>query len=100
MQAPFAKDGYIQLMKGQKHVRIKQIQIEQDTAKSVHTGSENLYDLNRAGMPLLEIVSHPDISSADQAGEYVRTLQAILRSIGVSDGMMEAVSWRHLYHES
>jgi aspartyl-tRNA(Asn)/glutamyl-tRNA(Gln) amidotransferase subunit B len=90
-EAPFAKGGYIQLVKGQKAVRIKQIQIEQDTAKSTNEGLETIYDLNRVGMPLLEIVSYPDITSAEQAGEYVRTLQAILRSIGVSDGMMEAV---------
>jgi aspartyl-tRNA(Asn)/glutamyl-tRNA(Gln) amidotransferase subunit B len=90
-EAPFARGGYVHLIKGQKAVRIKQIQIEQDTAKSTNEGLENFYDLNRAGMPLLEIVSYPDITSAEQAGEYVKTLQAILRSIGVSDCMMEAV---------
>lgn len=51
-----------------------------------------MYDLNRAGTPLLEIVTLPDIESAEEAGEYVRSLQALLRIIAVSDGMMEAVS--------
>jgi aspartyl-tRNA(Asn)/glutamyl-tRNA(Gln) amidotransferase subunit B len=89
--APFAKDGYLKLMSNEKRIRIKQIQIEQDTAKSVAGDHRVSHDLNRTGMPLLEIVSQPDIRSPEEAGEYVRTLQAVLRSIGVSDGMMEMV---------
>ncbi|CAG7848888.1 Glutamyl-tRNA(Gln) amidotransferase subunit B, mitochondrial {ECO:0000255/HAMAP-Rule:MF_03147} Short=Glu-AdT subunit B {ECO:0000255/HAMAP-Rule:MF_03147}; {ECO:0000255/HAMAP-Rule:MF_03147}; Flags: Precursor [Serendipita indica DSM 11827] len=92
--APFARNGHVELLKTGKQVRIKQIQIEQDTAKSLSSGSGTTYDLNRVGMPLLEIVSQPDITSAEEAGEYVRSLQAILRSVGVSDGMMEAGSFR------
>jgi aspartyl-tRNA(Asn)/glutamyl-tRNA(Gln) amidotransferase subunit B len=82
----------LELTKSKKRVRIKQVQIEQDTAKSTHVGGEIHHDLNRAGMPLLEIVSLPDLSSPEEAGEYVRTLQAVLRSVAVGDGMMEAVS--------
>jgi aspartyl-tRNA(Asn)/glutamyl-tRNA(Gln) amidotransferase subunit B len=82
----------LELTKSKKRVRIKQVQIEQDTAKSTHVGGEIHHNLNRAGMPLLEIVSLPDLSSPEEAGEYVRTLQAVLRSVAVSDGMMEAVS--------
>ncbi|KIM22544.1 hypothetical protein M408DRAFT_332902 [Serendipita vermifera MAFF 305830] len=92
--APFAKDGYLELVKSQKRIRIKQIQLEQDTAKSLHVGDKIQHDLNRVGMPLLEIVSHPDLSSPEEAGEYVRTLQAVLRSVAASDGMMEAGSFR------
>ncbi|PVG03594.1 hypothetical protein CPB86DRAFT_748915 [Serendipita vermifera] len=92
--APFARNGYLKLMSSEKKVRIKQIQIEQDTAKSLAGDQRVSHDLNRTGMPLLEIVSLPDICSPEEAGDYVRTLQAILRSIGVSDGMMEMGSLR------
>ncbi|KAG8837027.1 hypothetical protein FRB91_008354, partial [Serendipita sp. 411] len=93
--APFARNGHVNLPKSRKQVRIKQVQIEQDTAKSFSSGSERTeYDLNRAGMALLEIVSQPDMTSPEEAGEYVKTLQTILRSVGVSDGMMEAGSLR------
>lgn len=89
--APFARNGYLKLHTQQKRIRIKQIQLEQDTAKSTTDSRRTFYDLNRAGMPLLEIVSHPDIRTLEEAGDYVKTLQAVLQSIGVSDGMMEAV---------
>lgn len=92
MAAPFAKGGYLELAKSQKRVRIKQIQLEQDTAKSLHMGNEIQHDLNRVGMPLLEIVSYPDLGSPEEAGEYVKALQAVLISVAASDGMMEAVS--------
>ncbi|KAF5322005.1 hypothetical protein D9619_000691 [Psilocybe cf. subviscida] len=77
-------------------VRIKQIQLEQDTAKSTfnsHTFTSRI-DLNRAGVGLMEIVSEPDIRSPEEAGAYVRTLQAVLRSMGSSDGNMEQGSMR------
>ena len=51
----------------------------------------SLIDLNRAGTGLMEIVSEPDIRSPEEAGDYIRTLQSILRSIGASDGNMEQV---------
>ncbi|TFK43869.1 Glutamyl-tRNA amidotransferase subunit B, mitochondrial [Crucibulum laeve] len=77
-------------------VRIKQIQLEQDTAKSTFN-PRNLtssIDLNRAGTGLMEIVSEPDMRSPEEAGAYVRTLQAVLRAIGSSDGNMEQGSLR------
>lgn len=91
-KAPFAKNGHLWLPNSGRSIRIKQIQIEQDTAKSITNKLETVYDLNRAGTPLLEIVTLPDIESADEAGEYVRSLQSLLRGIAVGDGMMEAVS--------
>ncbi|GLB34182.1 putative PET112 [Lyophyllum shimeji] len=77
-------------------VRIKQIQLEQDTAKSTlnpRTRTSHI-DLNRAGTGLMEIVSEPDLRSPDEAGAYVRALQAVLRAVGASDGNMEQGSLR------
>lgn len=72
-------------------VRIKQIQLEQDTAKSTLNPRKRIsnIDLNRAGAGLMEIVSEPDLRSPEEAGMFVRTLQAVLRAIGASDGNME-----------
>lgn len=69
----------------------------QDTAKSVTNPRTrtSLIDLNRAGTGLLEIVTEPDLRTPEQAAEYVRSLQELLRAVGVSDGNMDAVS-RHV----
>ncbi|KAF5388005.1 hypothetical protein D9615_000728 [Tricholomella constricta] len=77
-------------------VRIKQIQLEQDTAKSTFNPRTrtSFIDLNRAGTGLMEIVSEPNIRSPEEAGAYVRTLQAVLRAVGASDGNMEQGSLR------
>ncbi|KAJ7579223.1 glutamyl-tRNA amidotransferase [Mycena floridula] len=94
--SPFASNGSLALTKLQKSVRIQQIQLEQDTAKSTfhrQTNSSHI-DLDRAGTGLLEIVTEPDIQSPEEAADYVRTLQAVLRATGVSDGNMEAGSLR------
>ncbi|KAG8948101.1 hypothetical protein FRC04_010013 [Tulasnella sp. 424] len=94
--APLATGGFLDLEKAQKRVRLKQIQLEQDTAKSTY--AEHLaatqIDLNRAGVGLMEIVSQPDMRSPEEAAAYVRTLQALLRSVGASDGNMEQGSLR------
>ncbi|KAG6910812.1 hypothetical protein DXG01_007701 [Tephrocybe rancida] len=77
-------------------VRIKQVQLEQDTAKSTfnpRTRTSHI-DLNRVGTGLMEIVSEPDLRSPEEAGAYVRTLQAVLRAVGASDGNMEQGSLR------
>ncbi|KAA1466549.1 Glutamyl-tRNA amidotransferase B subunit [Dentipellis sp. KUC8613] len=94
--APLAKDGKLDLPQSNVSVRIEQIQLEQDTAKSTFDPRRRLssIDLNRAGTGLMEIVSRPDMRSPEEAGEYVRTLQALLRSIGSSDGNMEQGSLR------
>jgi len=77
-------------------VRIQQIQLEQDTGKSTFDPRRRVssIDLNRAGTGLMEIVSEPDLRSPEEAGDYVRTLQALLRSVGSSDGNMEQGSLR------
>ncbi|KAH9049680.1 Glutamyl-tRNA amidotransferase B subunit [Lactarius hengduanensis] len=93
---PIARGGHIFLPQSDVSVRIEQIQLEQDTGKSMFDPRRRLLsiDLNRAGMGLMEIVSKPDLRSPEQAGEYVRTLQAVLRTIGASDGNMEQGSLR------
>ncbi|KAI9000741.1 Glutamyl-tRNA-Gln amidotransferase B subunit [Trametes punicea] len=94
--APLARHGRLRLQKDDVTVRIKQIQLEQDTGKSTFLPRNRLtaIDLNRAGMGLMEIVSEPDMRSPEEAGSYVRALQALLRSVGSSDGNMEQGSLR------
>ncbi|KAJ8593154.1 Glutamyl-tRNA amidotransferase B subunit [Rhizopogon salebrosus TDB-379] len=94
--SPLAKGGYLKLSKGNIAVGITQIQLEQDTAKSTLDGlrQTSLIDLNRAGSGLMEIVSEPDMRSPEEAADYVRTLQAVLRAVGSSDGNMEQGSFR------
>ncbi len=81
---------------GERDVRIRRIHMEEDAGKNVHdaSASESLVDLNRAGVPLIEIVSEPDLRSAEEAAEYVRALRDVLVYIGVSDGNMEEGSLR------
>ncbi|MCB0307910.1 MAG: Asp-tRNA(Asn)/Glu-tRNA(Gln) amidotransferase subunit GatB [Bdellovibrionales bacterium] len=81
------------------NVRIQRIHVEEDAGKLLHGDNlqnkeGSLVDLNRAGVPLIEIVSHPDMRSAEQAAEYLRQLRSILRYIGVCDGNMEEGSLR------
>ena len=66
-------------------VRLNRIHLEEDVAKSTHLGNSSLIDFNRAGTPLMEIVSEPDIASAEEAGAYLRSLQMILQQGGISD---------------
>ena len=85
-------------MDGQeKLVRLTRIHMEEDAGKNLHDvasdGSSGV-DLNRAGVPLIEIVSEPDLRSADEAVEYLKALRAILLTLGVSDGNMEEGSFR------
>lgn len=77
-------------------VRINRVQLETDSGKSSHTlhPQHTLVDLNRAGMALMEIVGEPDIRSADEAGAFLRKLQAVLRHAGTCDGNMEEGSMR------
>ena len=94
-------DGRLELADGQV-VGIERAHIEEDTGKTTHVGGGGrihdadyaLVDYNRAGVPLVEIVSRPDIRTAEQARAFVRELRAILLSIGVSDARMEEGSMR------
>ncbi|MBK9519215.1 MAG: Asp-tRNA(Asn)/Glu-tRNA(Gln) amidotransferase subunit GatB [Anaeromyxobacter sp.] len=81
----------------EKHVRLTRIHMEEDAGKNLHDvaadGASGV-DLNRAGVPLLEIVSEPDLRSADEAVEYLKALRAILLTLGVNDGNLEEGSFR------
>ena len=70
--------------------------MEEDAGKNIHSaiGNESFVDLNRAGTPLLEIVSHPDISSAYEAKEYLKALRSIVQYLGICSGNMEEGAFR------
>ncbi|HHE04713.1 MAG TPA: Asp-tRNA(Asn)/Glu-tRNA(Gln) amidotransferase GatCAB subunit B, partial [candidate division WOR-3 bacterium] len=84
---PIGKNGFVDI--GEKRIRIRRVHIEEESAKLIHTGDSSLVDFNRAGIPLLEIVTEPDIESGEEAVKYLRILQAILRFTGASDADME-----------
>jgi aspartyl-tRNA(Asn)/glutamyl-tRNA(Gln) amidotransferase subunit B len=77
------------IVKPNKIVRLNRIHLEEDVAKSTHLGNSSLIDFNRAGTPLMEIVTEPDLESGEEAFAYVRSLQMILQQGGVSDADME-----------
>jgi aspartyl-tRNA(Asn)/glutamyl-tRNA(Gln) amidotransferase subunit B len=87
---PFSRDGFVELESG-KRVRILRAHLEEDAGKLVHeeNGTRSFVDLNRAGVPLVEIVTHPDLRSADEAYQYMSTLRTLLVHAGVSDCDME-----------
>jgi aspartyl-tRNA(Asn)/glutamyl-tRNA(Gln) amidotransferase subunit B len=97
---PITVDGWLEVDGGR--VGIERAHLEEDTGKTVHVGGggriheadHSLVDYNRAGVPLMEIVSRPDIRSAEHAREYVGELRAVLQTIGVSDVKMEEGSMR------
>lgn len=90
---PVCEGGGIRLDDG-KWVRLNRIHIEEDAGKSVHEGRYSYLDLNRAGTPLIEIVSEPDLSSPLEASEYLKKLRDIARYLDVSDGNLEEGSFR------
>ena len=81
---------------GQKRIGITRAHLEEDAGKSIHEGLDRHsgIDLNRAGTPLLEIVSEPDLRSAKEAVEYMRKIHTIVRYLGISDGNMQEGSFR------
>ncbi len=88
---PLAVNGFIniELDDGRvKQIRVRRAHMEEDTGKLTHTMGGSLVDYNRAGVPLLEIVSEPDIASAEEAEAYARKLRSILRYLGVNNGDM------------
>ena len=90
---PLCEHGYVELESG-KRIGITRIHIEEDAGKLVHESGFTFIDYNRGGVPLIEIVSEPDISSPEEAREYVEKLQLIMRYIGVSDCKMQEGSMR------
>ena len=90
---PLCEKGYIELDSG-KRIGITRIHIEEDAGKLVHENGYTYIDYNRSGVPLIEIVSEPDISSAEEAKEYAEKLQLTMRYIGISDCKMQEGSMR------
>ena len=86
---PFCKDGFLKI--GNKKTRIRRIHLEEDTGSSMHFGGTDysLVSFNRAGVPLMELVTEPDLESGIEAKSFAQELQLILRYIGVSDADME-----------
>jgi aspartyl-tRNA(Asn)/glutamyl-tRNA(Gln) amidotransferase subunit B len=97
-ELPVCLGGYVDVVVdgNVKRVGLTRIHLEEDAGKNLHEGIEGAshVDLNRTGVPLMEIVSEPDIRSAEEAAEYMRKLRAILRYIDVCDGNMEEGSLR------
>lgn len=93
---PIGKDGFVTIKtdEGEKKVRVERIHMEEDTAKQFHKDTGTYIDFNRAGTPLVEIVSRPDMHSAAEAAAYVEALRRILFYLNVSDVKMEEGSMR------
>ena len=94
--APIGKHGCLTIDSNghQKKINITRVHLEEDVAKLLHRGNYSLVDVNRSGIPLMETVSEPEISSAEEARDYLVKLRAILRYLGVSTGNMEDGSFR------
>lgn len=96
-EKPYCEKGFldVKLNSGREFtVGITRIQIEEDAGKSIHSGSESLINFNRASMPLLEIISEPDLRSSEEAYEYLNLLKSTIKYTGISDVSMELGSLR------
>lgn len=97
-EAPICEHGWLDIHTGDSktRVRIRRAHLEEDAGKNLHStgGGRSLVDLNRAGTPLLEIVTEPDMRSADEAVAYMKALRDILMYLEVCDGNMEEGSFR------
>lgn len=97
-ERPVCRSGHLEIecRDYSKKIRITRIHLEEDAGKLIHSESGNYsyVDLNRAGVPLIEIVSEPDISTAEEAVEYVKKLRTILKYLDICNGNMEEGSLR------
>jgi aspartyl-tRNA(Asn)/glutamyl-tRNA(Gln) amidotransferase subunit B len=97
-EAPICEHGWIEIVmsEGTRRVRIRRAHLEEDAGKSVHVAGTNgsRVDLNRAGTPLLEIVTEPDLRSSDEVGAYLKNLRDVLMYLEVCDGNMDEGSFR------
>jgi aspartyl-tRNA(Asn)/glutamyl-tRNA(Gln) amidotransferase subunit B len=93
---PVAEHGLVTVAAGgpPRPIRLRRIHLEEDAGKNLHRGSVSLVDFNRAGVPLVEIVSEPDLRTADEAAELVRSLRQLVRWLGICDGNLEEGSLR------
>jgi aspartyl-tRNA(Asn)/glutamyl-tRNA(Gln) amidotransferase subunit B len=91
-ETPLAQNGHISILtsQGEMTIRIRRVHLEEDTGKLTHVNKRySLVDLNRAGIPLLEIVTEPDLRSGEQVRAYALALRSLLRYLGVNSGDME-----------
>jgi aspartyl-tRNA(Asn)/glutamyl-tRNA(Gln) amidotransferase subunit B len=88
---PLCEDGHLDFIVGGlvKRVRLERIHLEEDAGKNLHVGAVSHLDLNRAGVPLVEVVSAPEIKSAEEAGEFMRSLHRLVRWLEISEADME-----------
>jgi aspartyl-tRNA(Asn)/glutamyl-tRNA(Gln) amidotransferase subunit B len=97
-ELPIVKGGEVRVLtkSGEKTIRLTRAHLEEDAGKSLHEAFQDMsgIDLNRAGVPLLEIVSEPDLRSAEEAVAYAKTLHALVRWIDICDGNMQEGSFR------
>ena len=97
-ELPIARDGFVDIERngGKKRIGITRIHMEEDAGKLTHDPDRplSMIDFNRTGVPLMEIVSEPDIRSPEEAGAYLRNLRAVVRYLDISDGNMEEGSFR------
>ena len=93
---PIGSDGYltIETSNGPKKIEIERLHMEEDTCKQLHSWDFSLLDYNRAGIPLIEIVSRPDMRNGEEAAKYVEKIRSIVTFLDVSDGKMEEGSLR------
>jgi len=88
---PLCKNGWLEIetSQGKKRIGIRRVHLEEDTGKNIHQGNVSLIDFNRSGVPLMEIVSEPDLHTAEEVKAYAEKLRAIVRYLGVNTGDME-----------
>jgi aspartyl-tRNA(Asn)/glutamyl-tRNA(Gln) amidotransferase subunit B len=93
---PFSGRGHLEIEVdgATKRAGITRVHMEEDAGKNIHGSRSSVVDLNRSGVPLVEIVGEPDLRSAAEAAEYLRTLRDVLVFIGVNDGNLEEGSFR------
>ena len=97
-EIPIVSKGSLKIKVGDgfKEIRITRAHLEEDAGKSIHDmfNSDSAIDLNRAGTPLIEIVSEPDMTSADEAVEYLKTIHTLVKYLDICDGNMQEGSFR------
>lgn len=95
-ETPIGRNGYLEIKIGDtyKKIGIERIHIEEDTAKSMHGKGKTLLNYNRSGVPLIEIVSKPDLKSSKEATTYAEALRKLMLYLGVSDAKIEEGSIR------
>ncbi len=95
-ELPICENGWLNIETdaGPKKIQIQRIHMEEDAGKNVHMSGFSLVNLNRAGVPLIEIVTGPDMKTADEAGAYLRALYAVVTYLGICDGNLQEGNFR------